>query len=228
MLAAMDASSAMRVLLVPGLGRSPLSLALLARRLSQAGYRPEHFFYSPFFESHSRIQRRMIARLAQLAALGDEVALIGHSFGGLILREAAAQVAGLRVKHFVMLGTPNQPPRLGARAWRWLPYRAIRRSCGYCLANPDWFERLPPIRMPYTVIAGTAGCRGGWGMFPDELNDGIVSLSETAIAGGAPPVPMPVVHTFMMNDRDVFRLIDQCLRQNLGASPFQTPSVPTD
>ena len=110
-----------------------------------------------------------------------------------------------------MLGTPNQPPRLGARAWQWLPYRVMRGSCGKCLASPEWFERLPSVLMPYTIVAGTAGWRGPRSPFRDDVNDGLVAVSETIVNRGDEPVLFPVIHTLLMNDRRVYRLIAERL-----------------
>jgi pimeloyl-ACP methyl ester carboxylesterase len=96
----------MRVLLVHGLGRTRRSFFLLSRRLTGSGHTPEFFSYSPWKESHKSILARPIARLRGLAATETEVGLVGHSFGGLLLREAIAVTPELRVRHLVMLGTP--------------------------------------------------------------------------------------------------------------------------
>src|SRR5438093_2753825 len=107
----------MRVVLVHGLERTRLSLALLARRLSMSGHTPESFPYSALAETHDRIVSRLVARLRRLAAQREEVGLVGHSFGGLLLREALAVVPELRVKHLLMLATPNRQPRLAVRLY---------------------------------------------------------------------------------------------------------------
>ena len=202
----------MRVLLVHGLGRSPISMVLLAARLANSGHRPAFFAYSPVFEHDDRIVSRMETRLRRLAAEGAEVGLVGHSFGGLVLREALARVPELRVRHLVMLGTPNQLPRLAVRARQWLPYRVLRRSCGDRLACAGWFDRLPSVSSPCTVVAGTAGWRGSRSPFRDEVNDGLVAVSETVLRQGERPVLFPTLHTWLMNDRAVYRLIAERFR----------------
>ena len=47
------------------------------------------------------IVSRLVTRLQHLAAQREEVGLVGHSFGGLLLREALAAVPELRVKPLV-------------------------------------------------------------------------------------------------------------------------------
>jgi hypothetical protein len=105
-----------------------------------------------------------------------------------------------------MLGTPNQPPRQARRYGRLLPYRWINGECGQLLMQPEFFALLPPLAIPYTIIAGT---RGGPGRRPfgDEPNDGLVAVSETIVSGSDRPVTVPARHTFMMNDRRVRALI---------------------
>ena len=59
--------------------------------------------------------RRDIATLGKLLAERltadgrDDVALIGHSMGGLVARGALMHAAGKRVSQLIMLGTPNLP-----------------------------------------------------------------------------------------------------------------------
>jgi hypothetical protein len=216
----------MRVVPVHGLGRSRLSMALLARRLSQSGHTAESFPYSALVETHERIVCRLARRLRCPAAQGAEVGLVGHSFGGLLLREALAVVPELRVKHLIMLATPNRQPRLAGRVYTKLPFRILRGSCGQCLVDSSWFRSLPGLSVPYTVVAGTGGWRGRLGPFEGEPNDGAVAVSETILSDHDRPVLVPALHTFIMNRRSVHRLIEESLggvepppaanRQSLG------------
>lgn len=206
----------MRVLLVHGLGRSRLSLALLACRLSQSGHAPELFPYSALAETNDRIVSRLVTRLRCLAAQGVEVGLVGHSFGGLLLREALAAVPELRVRHLVMLATPNRQPRLARRVYTKLPFRILRGSCGQRLADPSWFRSLPRLSIPYTVVAGTGGWGGRLSPFEGEPNDGAVAVSETVLGDNDRPILVPALHTFIMNKRSVHRLIVESLA---GAKP---------
>lgn len=196
------ATAPRHALLVHGLGRTPLSLAYLGRTLARAGLRPGYFGYYAWAESHSRILERLSARLAALAPMGP-VTLVGHSLGGLLLRQAVPRIPGLQVQHLVMLGTPNQPPRMARRADRWPPFRLLTRSCGRALADPAVFAALPEPTYPCTVIAGDRGRTGRWSFFGDDRNDGFVAVDEAWLAPQTPLLVLPVRHTFMMNDAAV-------------------------
>src|SRR5512147_1301016 len=118
----------MRILLVHGLGRTPLSLHGLGRTLRRAGHVTRFFGYYAFAEHYDRIRQRLASELRAIGRDPHPVALIGHSLGGLLLRHALVDAPGLNVHRLIMLGTPNQPPRLAVRANRWLPFRVFARS----------------------------------------------------------------------------------------------------
>jgi pimeloyl-ACP methyl ester carboxylesterase len=197
----------MNTLLVHGLGRTPVSLFPLAATLRRAGHRTAFFCYLPTFESVARTVARLVARLRVLARSNRPVALIGHSLGGLLLRLAIPQVPSLRVHQLIMLGSPNQPPRLAARAWRFLPFRLLARDAGHFLATPSRHAALPSPTVPYRLISGNAGPCGRYSPFGDEPNDGVVAVSETRIVPTDLPELFPVWHSVMMNNTVVRRRI---------------------
>jgi len=61
---------------------------------------------------------------------------------------------------------------------------------------------LPVPEIPTRIYAGTAGPRGPLSPFGSELNDGILTVSETELPG-IPLVQVPALHTFIMNARVV-------------------------
>jgi pimeloyl-ACP methyl ester carboxylesterase len=197
----------MRVLLVHGLNRTPLSLFGLAFALRRAGLHTQFFGYSPTLETLPRIVHRLTDRLQDLAPPGQPVGLVGHSLGGLLLRMALSAVPELPVCRLVMLGTPNRPPRMAMLAVRWRVFRWLTRECGRFLASTEAIPALPVPTVPYTLIAGTAGYRGPWCLFGDEPNDGIVGASEIPIRETDRPEWFPVWHTTMMDDPAVRRAV---------------------
>jgi hypothetical protein len=187
------------ILLVHGLGRTPLSLFGLGAALRRAGHRTRFFGYSSTFETVPRIVRRLGRVLRAIARLGQPVGLVGHSLGGLFLRRVLPAAPALRVHHLVLLASPAVPPRMARFVWRWFPpFRLFTRDCGRFLMSPEDFAALPELSVPFTVIAGTAGPCGRWSPFGDEPNDGLVAVSEVRI-GSAAPVLIPVLHTVIMD-----------------------------
>lgn len=189
----------MRVLLVHGLGRTPLSMGFLARRLRREGHDPESFGYLSLTSSYDTIRQRLVARIRDADGAQEPWVAVGHSLGGLLLRDAIATAAPAQLAHLVMLATPNRLPRLAPRAVRVAPFRWFAGECGRCLTAPEYFAALPAPTVRHTIIAGTRGITGQWSPFGDEPNDGIVAVSETVLDPDAPPVLVPASHTFIMN-----------------------------
>ena len=201
----------MRVLLVHGLGRTPVSCLGLARALHRAGCRVESFPYVAFAQTYETIVRRLVARIERIAALG-EYGVVGHSLGGVLLRDALARRTASPPRCLVMIGTPNRPPRAARIASLFPPFRWFAGECGARLANPAFYDRLPRPDVPYTLIAGTRGLRGAWAPFRGEPNDGLVALSEARIDEADEVLTFPVAHTFMMSNAAV----QQAVRTALG------------
>ncbi|MBS1767574.1 MAG: hypothetical protein JST05_09265 [Acidobacteria bacterium] len=68
-------------ILVHGLGRTPLSMLLLAARLKQRGFSCETFGYFAGASSFEAIARRLESRLSQQP---EGYTAVGHSLGGLL------------------------------------------------------------------------------------------------------------------------------------------------
>jgi len=203
----------MRVLLVHGLGRTPASLWGLSRALREAGHEPAFVGYVAAVERFDVIRSRVRRRLEAVASSGVPYAAVGHSLGGLLVRAALADWPDTLPlpARLIMLGTPNQPPRLARRLQRFWPYRLAMGEAGQLLARPAFFAQLPDLPVPGTVVAGVRGIGGRWSPFGEEPNDGIVALSETPCEG-VPVVEVPAAHAFLMNHPAVRRLVTEALR----------------
>jgi len=195
----------MRVLLIHGLARTPISLLGLARDLRRAGHQTELVAYSGFLESYHGIVARVRRRLAAAAHSGQPYAAVAHSLGGLIVRTALCNwpTNWPLPRNLILLGTPNRVPRLAKRFHRWWPYRVVNGECGQLLAQPKFFADLPQPAVPTTVIAGNRGWPRALSLFGGEPNDGVVAVEETRLDAAAVLIELPASHTFMMNNRQV-------------------------
>jgi hypothetical protein len=205
----------MRVLLIHGLGRTPLSLVGLARDLRRAGHQTELVAYSGALESYQTILARVRRRLEAAAQGRALYAAVGHSLGGLMVRAALGSwpLELPPPRHLVMLGTPNRLPQLARRFHRWWPYRLVNGECGQLLAEPRFFTDLPRPPVPTTVIAGTKGWPRAVSLFDGEPNDGVVAVEETRLDAAEAVIELPASHTFMMNNRQVRAAVREVLRR---------------
>ena len=201
--------SDMRLLLIHGMGRTPLSLALLGRRLSRQGHSVRYFGYAAFHESFDQIVDRLVATI-RATVEQHPYALIGHSLGGILARAALPSLAN-RPHHLVMLAPPNQPPMLAQRMRKQPLYRLTTRDCGSKLADQAFYAMLPHPTIHTTIIAGTAGPRGHWSPFGDRPNDGVVAVEETRLGPNTEVILVPSVHTLIMNSPKVTQIICESL-----------------
>jgi hypothetical protein len=200
----------MQILLIHGLARTSLSLLSLENRLRSAGHHTEQFSYFAFAESFEQIVDRLWQQLHRLAQQG-RYAIVVHSLGGVLTR-AALSLGNLPTpEQVIMLGTPNQPPRLAPYAWQFLPFRWFTGECGFNLGNAAFYQTLPGCPSPYTIVAGTGGPRGWLSPFGDEVNDGIVALNETRLSTDDRIIEVPAWHTFMMKHPTVQTTVLQAL-----------------
>jgi hypothetical protein len=195
-----------RVLLVHGLWRTPLSLRPLARALRGWGHDPELFGYAAAVERYGTIVGRLRRRIERLAAAGD-YALVSHSLGAVLAREALARIRGRRPLQVVMLAPPNQPPRMAAAVVRLPPFRWLLGECGANLAQSEFYDALPPLRDRHSTIAGTAGPRRRFLPLGMAANDGLVTVEETRLGPDDPVLTLPAGHTFIMRHPEVQAII---------------------
>ncbi|MCM1983813.1 esterase/lipase family protein [Lyngbya confervoides] len=192
----------MNVLLIHGLGRTPLSMGGVGQVLRRRGHFPHFFGYAAWQHSYGDIVIRLRQEMVQIADTGP-YAIVAHSLGGVLSRSALQDWSGPRPEHIIMLGTPNQSPRLAAIAQPIPLFQWFAAECGANLASAEFYRHLAPPPVPYTIIAGTAGPQLWLSPFGAEPNDGIVALSETKIHAGDRPVQIQTLHTFMMNHGSV-------------------------
>ncbi len=203
----------MLLLLIHGMGRTPLSLALLGRRLSQQGHRVRYFGYAAFHESFDQIVARLVATICATAG-SQPYALIGHSLGGILARTALPALAHMPPRHLVMLAPPNQAPLLARSLHKHLLYRLLTRGCASKLTDQAFYAKLAQPTIHTTIIAGTAGPRGHWSPFGDRPNDGVVTVEETRLGLNTEVILVPSLHTLIMNSPQVTQTICDILRHS--------------
>lgn len=189
------------VILIHGMGRTPLSMALLAHRLRRGGLEVATFGYSAALEDLEGCLERLRTRIDSAGAARPTL-LVGHSLGAVLIRAVTPRLSAPPAA-CVFLAPPNRSPRLARRLAKHPIYRLLTGEMGQRLADPGFMDQLPVPSMPVTVFAGDAGSQSARLPFPGEPNDGVVSVSETQLTPDHAPIRLPVLHTFIMNARAV-------------------------
>lgn len=131
------------VMLFPGFATHPARMRRLARALSDAGHRVEHwgrgYNLGPTPDNFAFLMRRVEAMARQH---GQPVVLIGWSLGGLFAREIARRQPGMIAK-VITMGTPFSGDRRANNAWR-----AYQLVTGRDVDEPPFpcdFATKPPV-----------------------------------------------------------------------------------
>ncbi len=192
----------MKAILIHGMGRTPVSMAILSRRLRARGLPTRALGYVAALEPFDRCVERLAERIRKLAD-GEPFLLVGHSLGAVLSRGALPKISDLPLAGCLFLAPPQRACR-AARFFSGHPlYRWMNGEMGQLLADPSFFADLPLPHVPTRVFAGTAGPRAAWLPFEGEPNDGILTVEETRAREGDPVVEVPALHTFIMNSRRV-------------------------
>jgi hypothetical protein len=193
------------VVLVHGMGRSPLSMWLLEQRLEHDGYRVLRFGYRSTRGSVAQLGDALGRRAAQRTGDAPRVHFVGHSLGTVVIRSMLVSARPERLGRVVMLAPPNQG---SAAADRWAPWVAwavphIRelRTAPHSTARR---LALPP-GVEVGIIAGS--------------RDSKVRVAETRLAGAADHRVVDAFHSWLMNRGDVHRLVVQFLRGGRFSPP---------
>ena len=182
------------------MGRTPASQLLLAARLQRAGLATHLFGYSARASFRSTVAR-LVSRV-QFVASGHPYVLVGHSLGCVLIRAALPALAPHPPSACFFLAPPSRACRAARHFSRQRLFRLLTGEVGQLLGSEAFMSSLPVPEIPTRIYAGTAGPRGPLSPFGSELNDGILTVSETELPG-IPLVQVPALHTFIMNARVV-------------------------
>lgn len=198
----------MNILLVHGMGRTPLSWWPILLRLRAAGLTTNSFAYSTAFQDFQAIQSRLVQRIIDLSERGEYV-LMGHSLGGVLIRGAVlALPSGVRQPSQVFLiGSPMRPARMAMKLRRRWLFRVLTGDCGEFLASKERMENIGSLSIPTTSIIGIKGLKGRFSPFGYDDNDGVVAASEACAEWVDDELRVPVVHTLLPASLDVASIV---------------------
>lgn len=182
-------------MLLHGLYLSAPYLIPLQRRLGGCGFEALRFSYP----SVRRSVKENAARLQRFLERVDEdvVHLVGHSLGGLVIRQWLHDFPGQRPGRIVTLGAPHGGSHVARRLGR---SRAGRMLLGHSLVHgldgdmPAWDGARE-----LGVIAGTRAMGVGW-LVPGlaRPNDGTVAVEEARLTAMTDYIELAVTHTCLL------------------------------
>ena len=209
------------VYLLPGLWMPRATMGLLARRLSQLGYRTKAVGYPSVRGGLDENADRVATALAQGGR--RTCAIVAHSTGGIVALRAALRAAGTTPARIVLLGTPFGDVYAARFLWH---HRFWRRLIGRTIG--DWVAaqaRPVPPDIEVGVLAGDRRFGLGSVLVRDmpRPNDGVVTVAETRGPGMRDHRVMPVTHMALVTDRRVCREVAAFLATGRFLAPQAGP-----
>ena len=199
------------VVLLHGLGRTRLSMAIPQLRLKSAGFDVINLQYPSRSKPIEQLAEAVHSELSrQVGDPSRRVHFLTRSLGGIVVRALLArQEFHANLGYVVMLAPPNQGSQLANRLGDSQLFRAATGPAGQQLrAGPDSVTAsLGPVDYLVGVIAGNKVINPLFRLLNSE-GDGKVTLEEARLEGMADFLTVPRGHTFIMNDP---RVIDQAI-----------------
>lgn len=204
-----------RVILIHGLHQTPWIMRKLARRLQSVGFDTHQYGYRSLRDGIKINSARLNDWLEQNHHLDQPIDLVGHSLGGLIIRDFIVRYPNWQIGRCVTLGTPHVGSICADYIWRLTP-AMVGRS--YVDALDGTVAPLPK-HITLGVIAGNYPYglgqvflryhnrkrrKAGEALLAHQLaHDGTVYVEETKIEGAADHIVLPVSHTGMLVNKEV-------------------------
>ncbi|WP_413786261.1 esterase/lipase family protein [Psychrobacter frigidicola] len=202
-------------MLIHGLHQTAWIMRPLAKRLQAQGLDTHQYGYRSMRDGIKINSQRLNAWLEQHHHPDWPIDLVGHSLGGLIIRDFVYYYPQWQIRHCVTLGTPHIGSICADYIWRLMP-AVVGQS--YIDALDGTVAPLPE-HIALGVIAGNRPkglgqlflqyhnrkLRKENNLLLDEclVHDGTVYLKETKLDAATDHIIMPVSHTGMLVDKEV-------------------------
>ena len=204
------------VILLHGLHQAPFIMRPLAKNLQAQGFSNTHQYgYRSVRDGIKMNSQRLHAWLEQHHHPDQPIDLVGHSLGGLIIRDFIDEYPQWQIGRCVTLGTPHLGSICADYIWRLTP-AMVGQS--YIDALDGTVAPLPE-HITLGVIAGNKPYglgqiflqyhnrklhKSGTLLLPENsVHDGTVYVSETKLINAADHIILPVSHTGMLVDKEV-------------------------
>lgn len=201
------------VVLLHGLGRTPLSMGPLARLLEEDGFRVVNLGYPSRGRPIDELVDSLDTALAACCP-GTTVHFVTHSLGGILVRAYVLSHGAERVGRVVMLSPPNGGSEVvdrleGLGPLEWLLGPTFVELGTDSAALP---ARLGAPGFEVGVITGERSVNPLFSWWLPGPDDGAVTVASARLDGAAAFLVVPYSHTFIMRKEDVIKQVIAFLR----------------
>lgn len=194
------------VVFVPGLWMTGVDMWWLRRGVAQHGYRIKQFTYPTVRYNLKQNASRLNLFLKKQDAKIATIHLVGHSLGGLVIRQMLHDYPEQKPGRIVTLGTPHKGSAIAHVFNRHRLGRLLlgKGMVGGLLGDMPRWQGVRELG----VIAGTRdhGIGRAFCKLP-QPNDGSVAVEETRLAQMTDHIQLPCAHSGMLLSNRVIRQV---------------------
>lgn len=223
------------VILLHGLFRSRSSMNGLARELEKNDSYTVFNFGYPTTQADIGTHAASLARVIENLDGIEEIHFVAHSLGNLVVRHYLADhtdqqrmlVPDPRLRRFVMLGPPNGGARLAETLGKNKLFDFFVGDSGRQLGK-DWSEfekHLATPKFQFGIIAGGLESKNIGNPLLEGDDDMVVSIEETRLVGAHDFLVLPVLHSFIMDNKESRKAIVRFLEHGYFLSEQQRQPI---
>jgi len=217
------AANADYVILLHGLGRTPLSMKRLEWSLKRENYRVINAAYPSTRISIQDAADHYLDDVLKNQTTDRTVKIhfVAHSLGGIVLRQYLSNHQIENLGRVVMLAPPSQGSELAERLKNNRLYRLATGPAGQQLgpAESSLPKQLGPPEFEFGIIAGDRSLNPLFSLWIPGPDDGKVSVRSTQLCGMADFLLVHKSHTWMAWSKQVSRAVAQFLRTGCFVPP---------
>jgi len=191
------------VLMVHGMSGWKENFFLMKRALRKQGYFADGYNYTSLSGTLEKQAEDLNSFLNSIEGI-EEITLIGHSQGGIVIRKALENnepwQKKIKVKGMILMGTPNQGAALADFSKRLKALEVVTPKIRDQLTK-SFAQTLPPPGVRTGLIAGTAFPGKGINPIIEGDDDGVVGVEEVWIDGVDDRLIIPSDHFTLSNRR---------------------------
>lgn len=217
------------VILIHGIVRSSKSMNSMLSTLEESGYLVLKFDYPSTRVDIPTAAQSLHEVISHLDGV-EEINLVVHSMGGLIVRAYLKEYDDERLNRMVMMAVPNRGARLASMMKHNMLYKAIYGPAGQQLiSEPDGLiASLPTPKFEFAVIAGARGTIRGYNPLVPGDDDGTVSVASTRLPGATDFMTIPAMHSFLMTNEQVVAATNRFLTTGALRVDGDRHPIPTE
>jgi triacylglycerol lipase len=183
------------VVLIHGLGRTPLSMSALWFAARRRGYRVINWHYRSTMHGIAHHAEAFARDVTPRLTEAPRVHFVTHSLGGIIVRQFLASHTLSNLGRVVMLAPPNGGSEVADVMQRVVTFAAPVRELGTSETSVP--RTLPPATFPLGVIAGSRSHIPPFSRWINAPNDGVVAVERTKLEGMSDFIVLHRTHTML-------------------------------